>query len=678
VLKRLFNVRTVPIVLLAFAILAFGLLIPSLGFYWDDWPMVWFAHTLGPAGYQEVFAGDRPFLAGIYILTTTFLKLVPVQWQILGLISRWLTTLCVWWTLRKLWPDRTEQVTWIALLFMVYPGFKQQPISVVWSNAFFLLSGYILSFGFMIQSIRKPTRYWLYTGLALVCYAFCTFSTEYYVGLDAVRPILIWLILSETIQNQKERLGKSLKLWAPYLLLLIVFLVWRVAILQFPTYKPDMLGNLVGSPVKSFLTLLSIIVTSIFNTAWITWIEPFRIPTINDFSTSSTAVFWAVVAVSLVFAGIYLTFARLNPESSSHFKKTQSTWTRQALILSLCWLFFAGWPYWIINLSVDLQFPWDRFALAFMPGSCILIVVLLEWIVRTRAQKVALLTLVVAFSIGANLQTANSYRREWNTQKDLFWQMAWRAPGLKPGTLVVTSAFPLRYYSDNSLTAPLNWTYAPENRSINLPYFLAYTDVRLGHSIPALEENQPVSQVYRNASYHGSTSNLLAVFYSPPGCLRILDPQVDSQLPVYPNDIDRLVSLSHIDQIVTAPEKAAQPPVDIFGQEPAASWCYYFEKADLARQRGDWGQVVKLGDETLQKGLNASEPSELYVFIDGYAHTGNWQRSIQLMNLAYSKSKGLEASLCRKLSSYSKSDFITDAGVQAVSQEMKKLECGAP
>lgn len=674
-LKRLLNVRTVPVALLGFAILAYGVLLPSLGFYWDDWPMVWFAHTLGSAGYQEVFSGDRPFLAGIYILTTSILKLVPIQWQILGLLSRWVTGWALWWTLRKFWPERTEAVTWIAILFTVYPGFKQQPISVVYSNGFFLLAFYILSFGFMIEAIHKPNRFWLYTILGLISWSLCTFSTEYYVGLEAIRPIMIWMVLSEKGGPVKSRIRDTIKYWWYYIIFLIVFLIWRVLIFGFPTYKPDLVGNLASSLGKSLLTLVSQIFNDILTTGWVAWAETFRIPRIDDFSVRSNVLFWIIVLVALALTGLYLTFAQLANQERSQDTQSRPQWGRQAVLFSLAWLFFAGWPFWIINLSVELQFPWDRFSLSFMIGACILVVALIEWIIRTRAQKVVILTLVIAFAIGANLQTANTYRREWTTQKDLFWQMTWRAPGLKKGTLVITKSFPLKYYSDNSLTAPLNWTYAPDNHSTDLPYFLAYTEVRLGHSIPELKENLQVDQVYRNASYHGSTSNALTMFYSPPGCLRVIDPEYDQDLAIFPKDYKSLLTLSHPDQIITNPDKPATPPQGIFGNEPEHTWCYYFEKAELARQMGDWDQVMTLADEAFSKGYSAAEPSELLVFIDGYAQNGRWDRAIDIVNLAYSQSNALQSKLCTTLKGYQQTGLITNEGRSLVDSKLKQMGC---
>ena len=155
-LRRLLNQYCVPLALLVLCFMAFGLLIPSLGFYWDDFPMIWFGHLLGSAGYLETLSSDRPFLAGIYLITTSILNSTPIQWQILGILSRWITAVVLWWSLCNLWPKHTRQISWVAFLFAVYPGFKQQPISVIYSNGFILLAFYFLSWGLMVLAHRKP------------------------------------------------------------------------------------------------------------------------------------------------------------------------------------------------------------------------------------------------------------------------------------------------------------------------------------------------------------------------------------------------------------------------------------------------------------------------------------------------------------------------------------------
>ena len=127
-------------------------------------------------------------------------------------------------------------------------------------------------------------------------------------------------------------------------------------------------------------------------------------------------------------------------------------------------LLVGGIPFWIANLPLTLVFPWNRFTLALMPGSVLLIVGLLEVFIRTSRQKVILVSILISLAAGWQFYNANTFRREWELSRDFFWQLSWRVPGLKPNTLLLTHEFPFKYYSDNSLTAPINWMYAPDFR----------------------------------------------------------------------------------------------------------------------------------------------------------------------------------------------------------------------
>ena len=53
--------------------------------------------------------------------------------------------------------------------------------------------------------------------------------------------------------------------------------------------------------------------------------------------------------------------------------------------------------------------------------------------------------------------------------------------------------------------------------------------------------------------------------------------------------------------ILVNADPPAQPPY-LLGPEPEHDWCYYFEKAELARQQADWQQVAMLGDQALGDG----------------------------------------------------------------------------
>ncbi|MDZ4159039.1 MAG: hypothetical protein U1B80_04535 [Anaerolineaceae bacterium] len=674
--EKFFRALGVPLVLLLLSIAAYGLLIPYLGFYWDDWPMVWFAHRLGPAGYDEVFSSDRPFLAGVYLLTTSLLKTVPLQWQILGIFSRWLTSLALWWTLRRLWQRSGEQIAWIAILFTVYPGFKQQPISVVYGNGFLLLFAFLLSFGLMLQALRNPSRYWLWTAGGILTYAVCMFSTEYYVGLDLFRPILIWLVLSESVGKRRLRLFQTLRHWAPYLLVLLAFLVWRVFIFKFPTYQPGLVEGFADTPTATGVHLLVRVIQDVFTTGWLAWSSTFRFPHPADFSLLSDTLYWVVVGLSLPLVWFYLVkFRRGEQDLPPASPEIHSHWALQAMALGAAALVLGGVPFWITELPITLDFPWDRFSLALMLGSAIFFVGLLSWALRTRLQLVFILGLMISMAIGSHFHNANSYRRDWLTQKDFFWQLVWRAPGLEPGTILLTHKLPLVYYSDNSLTAPLNWIYAPDDHTYTMSYFLAFTQVRLGRSIPDLKPGLPVQQGYRSAQFVGNTSNALVVFYSPPGCLRLLDPAREGDLPIFPAEIERAMVISQPGQVILDPAQPAQPPLEIFGSTPPPNWCYYFQKADLARQLGNWQQVAAIGNQEFQAGFFPAEASELVLFIEAYAFTGDWDQAMDLAQRSYALSHNMQSKLCNTINKLRQEYLSPSEAPQSVHLTLRALEC---
>jgi hypothetical protein len=241
------------------------------------------------------------------------------------------------------------------------------------------------------------------------------------------------------------------------------------------------------------------------------------------------------------------------------------------------------------------------------------------------------LGLAVSFAVGFQFQVATSYRRDTNTQDILFWEMAWRMPGLQPDTLILSNDLPVKYFSDNSMTAPLNWIYAPHNTSSSAWYAFYYPTVRLGTSLKGLEKGIPVQHDYLAANFSGSTDQAVAIEFAPPACLRVLDPQLDPQNGMLPESIRASAVLSNTAQIL--PDGSADPvipPLGQFGNEPAHGWCYYFEKADLARQQQDWKQVAALGDQAFQLKDYPNDPSERIPFIEGYAHVGNWQRAKDL------------------------------------------------
>jgi hypothetical protein len=272
-----------------------------------------------------------------------------------------------------------------------------------------------------------------------------------------------------------------------------------------------------------------------------------------------------------------------------------------------------------------------------MLGVSLILAGVLEYIPRADL-RTWILVLLVGLAAGRQFLWSTDYLRDWQAQKNLFWQMTWRAPGLKPGTLVLMNEG-LSFYADNSISAPLNWIYAPENHSDKIDYVLFYPTNRLNSSLPELKLDQPIHYDYLAGTFDGNTSQAVAFYYSPPACLRLLDPDVDTNNRFIRDEslMRDASTLSNADQILREPS-AVMPR--IYGPEPTHGWCYYFEKAELARQLDDWEEVVKLGDEAFKlKNDSPNNPVERFVFIEGYAHAGKWDRALELSKTSYKVSK---------------------------------------
>ena len=69
-------------------------------------------------------------------------------------------------------------------------------------------------------------------------------------------------------------------------------------------------------------------------------------------------------------------------------------------------------------------------------------------------------------------------------------------------------------------------------------------------------------------------------------------------------------------------DKTHKLPESIYWRSSEKSWCYYFQKASLARQMEDWELIIQYGDEARDKGLRPFDVTEWKPFIDAYNRLG--------------------------------------------------------
>ncbi len=654
--RRKFNLKlpltSTPLFLLVLSLAAFGLLITYLGFYWDDWPAAWYYHLFGSRGFLEVFSVDRPLLGGLYQLTTPLLGSSPLRWQVFSVLARWFCATVFWLTIWSVWPKKGWAAAAAALLFLIYPGFGQQPIAITYSHAWLLMAAFFGSLATMIWAVRLPRWFWPLSITGWLLAAATHFTVEYFFGLELIRPAILWVVLADQIADRRQRLKRVLLVWLPYVLILAGFLYWRVFLTDTPRGQVTLFSELAAHPLAATVSLLQTIFLDVSETSLNAWgqITQFR----NWFGTSEITGLAPIVLIAAVgiACGLFLWFLRPTSqqaeagEADGEIEMPDRTWGWQALGVGLLALLLGGIPFWVTDLPIELRFPWDRFTLAMMFGASLLTSGAIFLLTGSRKSRIVLLSAMIAIAVGLHYLNSDAYQRRWDVQKDFFWQLTWRAPQITPGTLLLTDSWPFDRYTDNSLAAPLNWTYAPENHSAVMDYMIYDISTRLGLTLPELKAGQAVREDYRATLFEGSTSQALVFFFDPPACLRMIDPQVDSDYNRYPNTLYQAMPLSRLDLIDTNPEQPAIPPPSVFGGEPFHDWCYYYEQADRAIHDLDYQRAVDLGDEAFEKGMFPRNPYEFFPLIEANAKTGRWNKALNMTANTFESSHTARVALC--------------------------------
>ncbi|HUH98980.1 MAG TPA: hypothetical protein VLZ89_16585, partial [Anaerolineales bacterium] len=328
----------------------------------------------------------------------------------------------------------------------------------------------------------------------------------------------------------------------------------------------------------------------------------------------------------------------------------------------------GAFPIWAIGKQITGGGRWDdRFTLAPMLGAGLIVIALLLWFVRRSMQKIVL-SLLLVFSIATQVLTVNKYRLEWASQSDYYWQFFWRAPALRPGTALLSFEQPSISVPEDDAGFAFNILYHFQTRDGSLPYWIftdepfLWTDLKAG---------LPIGHSVRNLRFQGNTSASIAFMHQTSlACLRMLDP-VYADDPLLSDAQGGLIPVSNLSRIVPAAPPAAPDP-DIFGPEPAHGWCYFFEKADLARQLQDWKTIIALYQQAGKDGLAPQYGAEYIPFIEAFARTGDWQKADDLTLAARNLTPNLGTMLC---ADWARLNQLASPDAKVIEQVRQSLSC---
>lgn len=653
--KIIFDLRFTPVILLILCFLSCGLFITNTGFFIDDWYFMWFKHFFGALQFPAYYGVDRPFQGYFYPIASFVLagSESPIVWSLFAIILRWLSTLALWGMLQTLWPKSGFQNSMVAFLAAVFPGFTQHWIVIQYSYYYSCLAFFFLSISLMIKAIREPRRFWIYYPVSFLL-GFFSMTSEFFFGLELIRPIILFLEFKKRDGNSHKWILSTIKYWGAFLAAFIAFGIWRFFFFVSVNHKIAITSAIAQNPLNALIATARSLYQSIMNATINSWTNPFNLSNYPEKG-------FVAILIPLVVLGVFISlfFWQKISDKKTENKKTNydPSWGKEALLLSLFALIVAGFPFLAAGLTVDFLGFNNRFLLAFLFGSCLLAVLLFASHSSWGRKGGLITTLLVSVSVGYQISNANFFKNVWLQEKQIYWQLNWRIPGLQPGTTLFTYSLPTNgdLIGGNALTAQVNWTYSDQvvNRQVNYQFIVLDSSQR--SSIKSLANDTPIDIDFRTYQFHGNTTNSIYLSIINPGCIRIFDPNLtppETIIPGFANlayrkDIESSSELTDLSLILNDGIAQNHPPLQILGSEIPHTWCYYFEKAELARQYGDYEKVLSLFREATVKGYVPVVDNEWYPFIDAYARTGDWKSAERITeNLAVGKNPTIQIGLC--------------------------------
>jgi hypothetical protein len=624
--------------IIVIALLAFGLQIPWLGFFQDDWNFVFYSNRLGSQGLLEFLLRDgRPGAAWVYDLGFALLGYQPAYWQAFTLLLRVLTTIVFWMILNKIWPSRRYGNLVAAVFFLAYPFFTLQPLSVAYAPHFMAYLLYALSVYFMILALLSPGKYLLYTIPAVLLAFLQLFTVEYFIGLELLRPVILWyLIARQEHQAWQKTLKQVFLAWLPYLLTLSFFVTWRSFFLPGLGARNDPLAvfsnfgtQLLAVVQNALADLVLVLITSWFNI-----IDPklFVVGPVRNL------YYIAVVVIGA------LSFYFLAKAAS---RETGPEGERKQVLLGGILIFAAGMisAYsvgYIISLKIA---PWNsRFVLPAMLGLALLVAAVIEMLIVSPKTRHIFLAVLVGFVIGWHNYNTLEFKTAWEKQSRLYEQLVWRAPSIKPGTAIVSNEEILGYMGDYPTSYGINAIYSSD-KSRDVPYWFFALSENF-HTAPDPVTGQTELEAQRGTvTFRGRPEDAIYISYKPEDkqCLWVLRPQ-DAEYKYLPDVLKKGAQSSNYRNIL--PKQGASSLYDTIISENRDTWCYYYQKADLARQMNDPDQVVSLWQQAQDKGLRPDNGFEYIPFIQAYAQLGKWDQAYQLTRTANRMTQAMYFILC--------------------------------
>jgi hypothetical protein len=631
-LKRLFQTRWFEIIFLA---LISGLTyLPRIGeltYYRDDWYFLYDALVIGPRALIEIALHTRPIRGPLYALYFSLFGLNPLPYHLVMYLTRLLGGLGALWLFNLIWPKNRRANFFMAVLFVLFPGF-------LWWVAGFEFQPYVLSVGLQAFSIaftlkaissESISKRLGWTVAALLSGWAYLALVEYAIGMEAFRLICVYLY----VRRKDSRLTfvasavQTLKTSVPHMLVPIVFLVWYQFLFDNWRKAQDagtQLSALLSSPTTMLWRFVEV-VRSWLNVSFFAWVIPFYQ---NFYNNRLRDILIGLVFASFVVALIYFAHRFLGNTTDATEDESDaptSAWQKELLWVGLLGTLGGILPVVLANRIVTFE----RISQYTLPASLTGVIFLggLIYSVSTKNLRVIILSGLVGLAVLSHHGLAAQAVNEERTISEFWKQVIWRAPDIRSGTTLVVTYPGIDYLEGNDVVwGPANFIYYPDTQmqmpvDIPLPASRLEQDsiLQVINGSKSFEQTDLVIKFVHTVTDY--KNQLIITQPSQDSCVHALDPRWPDLSVSDQPFVHAAYQNSKIDNIITEADFHELPAYG-FGAELPHEWCYYYQKADLARQQGDWEEIARLGDEAQKLELHPNDQIEWMPFLQAYAFLG--------------------------------------------------------
>jgi hypothetical protein len=339
---------------------------------------------------------------------------------------------------------------------------------------------------------------------------------------------------------------------------------------------------------------------------------------------------WGGVLTFVVSGFLILVFYFWKHDEAEH--KAEGAFTNEALILGLVVAIGGLIP--IVMVNREVSFPsFSRYALVSSAGVALFITSL---IMRLNGRILQQGSIAFLFFVSLLTHHANAVKASQQTAltNDFWWQVSWRVPHLEKGTTLIGMYPDAALEEDYFTWGPANLIYFPEkqnDKNIQPGVFASILNRAAVDKVLARERQQYDNR--KTIITYANYRNILVLTQpSLNSCLHV----VNGFSPEYSRgELESIRLIGEYSEIehVLVDETPHMPPSLVFGPEPDHGWCYYYQKADLARQREEWDEVQRIGEQAFEQELAPKDLIEWMPFLQAYAVAGDVDRLTELASI---------------------------------------------